>query len=389
MPYATDTATPSADEKNLAGVEGSTHFRSWLFSEQKLRETRAELNKKALDRVLKQKESDVKKGDGKPTMKALTLEEERKLHAFYHNQMCAFFDKFKSPPLPYDTKATAHVFYKRFYLTSSIMDHNPLRIIPTIIFLAGKAEENPVAADGIAKNWGIKLKRLVNQEVAVLEGLRFHLKIYHPRRAVESFISRLKATYPAAEEFDNVMQIALKLLSNSVHTDIQLLFPPSQIALASILIASREIGDNDNINDFTILKTCVGGASMQALRQKLGDVEKVLQRGREIAQAWGSEKKQAWNKEAQYLDRKLKIVLNPLYDPQSKVFKERVKAQKRKKEIERATKNKRIKLEEKARDRKLFGNDGADDDDQPFAIRTNPNFKPKARKPPAPEPPQE
>ena len=72
-------------------------------------------------------------------LKAITVEEEAKLLKYYATKVQ---DICRALHLPHKVQATALIFLKRAYLSFSALDHDPLTIMLTSIYLAGKVSHS-------------------------------------------------------------------------------------------------------------------------------------------------------------------------------------------------------------------------------------------------------
>lgn len=105
----------------------------------------------------------------------------------------------------------------------------------------------------------VQLTSIVKLEVPVLEGLHFHMRVFHPFRPLKGFLLALQdlkpaQTHPAqpgqqqqqqqqlipAEQLQAVGDRARKLIECSFYTDCCLLYTPSHIALSALIVAGEE-----------------------------------------------------------------------------------------------------------------------------------------------------
>ncbi|RZB57763.1 Cyclin-H1-1 isoform C [Glycine soja] len=104
--------------------------------------------------------------------KPLSIEEEQCIKVFYENKLQEVYNNFR---FPHKIQATALIYFKRFYLQWSVMEHQPKHIMLTCVYAACKIEENHVSAEEL--------------ETLVLQSLEFDLIVYAPYRSVEGFIN--------------------------------------------------------------------------------------------------------------------------------------------------------------------------------------------------------
>jgi cyclin H len=168
----------------------------------------------------------------------LTFEEHATFQLYYEKalQMFATSDDLKLPATV-PVWATAIVYFKRFYLMNSMMDFNPKFVMVTALNLAVKAEEQRhVTLQAIADLTGTQAAQLVQWEVPVLEGIRFHLLVFHPFRSLSGLFDALEKWRPGQMKQKKIElhEAALEVIKASYFTDLVLLFTPSQIALAAL-----------------------------------------------------------------------------------------------------------------------------------------------------------
>ncbi|POS82502.1 hypothetical protein EPUL_004237 [Erysiphe pulchra] len=250
----------------------SSQFRLWSFSPQALYELRRVTNQTAADRVREafrraraaqnsSGETEEIHGTGKKEqdVEYLTVEEELKLLAFYCRQTLQLGDHLN---LPSDVKATAIQFLKRFYITNSLMTYHPTDILKTALFFATKTEnfyfQLTKFADAIGKT---KAEDVLASEFLLTQGLRFTFDVRHPYRALEGAIMELhaisKKTIPLLPGKTEIIAGRPKnaerrvkdahgrareyLKSSSLLTDAYFHFTPSQIMMAALVNADRDL----------------------------------------------------------------------------------------------------------------------------------------------------
>ncbi|RKF63654.1 Cyclin CCL1 [Erysiphe neolycopersici] len=250
----------------------SSQFRLWSFSPQTLYELRRVTNKTAADRVRdafrRARAAQNPAGETEETavtlkkeqdVEYLTVEEELKLLAFYCRQTLQLGDHLN---LPSDVKATTIQFLKRFYITNSLMTYHPTDILKTALFFATKTENFyfhlTKFADAIGKT---KAEDVLASEFLLTQGLRFTFDVRHPYRALEGAIMELHAIskkeiplLPGKVEITTERPKNLErrvkdahgrareyLKSSSLLTDAYFHFTPSQIMMAALVNADKDL----------------------------------------------------------------------------------------------------------------------------------------------------
>ena len=149
--------------------------------------------------------------------------------------------------------ATATVFFKRFYSQNSLKCVDPLLMAPTSVFLASKVEEFGVISNtrlintctAIVKNkyayafpgqdFPYRTPHILECEFYLLENMDCCLVVFQPYRPLVQYSQDLGAE-------DSILPLAWRIVNDSLRTDVSLLFPPYQIALACIHTAAVILG---------------------------------------------------------------------------------------------------------------------------------------------------
>lgn len=144
--------------------------------------------------------------------------------------------------------ATSIVYFKRFYVRNSVKCIDPLLLAPTCIFLASKVEEYGVISNHrliqtcqtIFKNkfnfaWNLtefpyKITHVLECEFYLLEMMDCCLILYHPYRPLTQYIDDWS-------QKDLILPVAWHVINDTYRTDIPLLYPPHQIAIACLHMA--------------------------------------------------------------------------------------------------------------------------------------------------------
>ncbi|KAG8951612.1 hypothetical protein FRC04_005899 [Tulasnella sp. 424] len=229
---------PSAVKKSL--YEGSTQFRHWRFSNTALAKLRASQNADAVAKI--QNAFEDESPGSSSAIQFLSADEEYllvKLYISKISQLCAHFR------FPEEVEATAVSYLKRFYLRNTVMDYHPKNVMLTAIFLAAKTSNNPIGIEqyvhSIPKT---KPADVLDLEFLVAQSLRFEFTVWHAHRALWGIWldAQSLSTFNQATADDEYGQ-ALERVRASRMTDAELIFTPSQIALACLHSVSPAIAE--------------------------------------------------------------------------------------------------------------------------------------------------
>ena len=78
----------------------------------------------------------------------LTFEESECILRYFEKKLSDFCNKFR-PHMPRNVFGTSLQYFKRFYLSNSVMDYHPKEILVTAAYLACKAEEFNVTMEQV------------------------------------------------------------------------------------------------------------------------------------------------------------------------------------------------------------------------------------------------
>jgi cyclin H len=131
------------------------------------------------------------------------------------------------------------------------MDQSPILIMLTCVWLACKTEEFNYEAEKLInipalKGQPINVDSILNLEMILLEGISFHLRIYHPYRALKGFLDDIRIVC----EISNTNLKLLDTLKTNSYTWIELiyltdapfLFSHSQLAFGALWQSEQQIG---------------------------------------------------------------------------------------------------------------------------------------------------
>ncbi|TRY63654.1 hypothetical protein TCAL_02049, partial [Tigriopus californicus] len=182
-------------------------------------------------------------------LQVLTEDEYQKIIIFFANFIQTLGEQLK---LRQQVIATATVFFKRFYSQNSLKCVDPLLLAPTSIFLASKVEEFGVISNTrlintcstVIKNkfvyaypnqdFPYRANNILECEFYLLENMDCCLVVFQPYRPLVQFCQDLG--------HEDILGAAWRLVNDSLRTDVSLLFPPYQIALACIHMACTAKG---------------------------------------------------------------------------------------------------------------------------------------------------
>lgn len=299
----------------MADFQTSTHQAKWIFTPQELIEKYKASNRRSIQTLEKygttQMEVDVDGSFSYPEPqnnakdnsekhsrpKPLNIEEEQSMRVFYENKLREVCSAFY---FPNKIQATALLYFKRFYLQWSVMEHHPKNIMLTCVYASCKIEENHVSAEELGKGISQDHQMILNYEMIVYQALEFDLIVYPPYRPLEGFINDM-------EDFCQVKNGELQMLKD-LHetaklevdkimlTDAPLLFPPGQLALAAL----RNSNKVQRVVDYESYLSSI------LSRQNSGHIISDLTENLDTIDSWVMKYKFPSEKDMKHINRKLK-----------------------------------------------------------------------------------
>jgi len=241
--------------------------------------------------------------DGHPY---LTPEEETLLVSFYASKIPSLIGPMaqlprlrREPKIP----ATAAMLLRRFYLSNSVMIHDPKTIMVSAAFLAAKVEDAMTDVRYLEEgtnlmNSPVSLSEIIPAEINLLSGVNFELLCFHPYKAVLAITEDLR-TYLKSERGRSLVSFpdgsdrpivgqdlkpmhdaAQAIVNDVVVSDIPLLYTPGQIGLAALLVANEQQENKQGIPQIDLLgylSQRFGDADIEKMRSLLHEIGAKLQ----------------------------------------------------------------------------------------------------------------
>lgn len=159
--------------------------------------------------------------------------------------------------------------------------------------MACKVDEFNVSIDDFVSNLKSGTREgntevILGMEVQIMRLLKFHLTVHGPYRALEGHFIEMKTKCPEIPKPDVFRKDAAEFLWKSMLTDVNFLYAPSQVALSSILYASRRLGYN--IDSYIEKVLCNSDAiRYEKLMTKLNDCNSIVDHVKPISQERATE----------------------------------------------------------------------------------------------------
>ncbi|SCU83637.1 LAFA_0D04764g1_1 [Lachancea sp. 'fantastica'] len=228
----------------------STQYRNWSFTPERLDQIRTEVNASASARVeetlkhffeshpdLSREEEEAVASKAVP----VTTHEELLLVNYFARMIISFAGKMN---LPTEVAATAVAFFRRFFLSNSVMDLPPKEVFHTTLFFACKTENYFIGVDSFAKKAKTTTEAVLKHEFKLLESLNFTLMNHHPYKALHGFFLDIQNVLSGRVDMQYMGQVytnCKKSISDALLTDAVYFFTPPQITLAILLMEDEAL----------------------------------------------------------------------------------------------------------------------------------------------------
>ncbi|KAG7346484.1 cyclin-like protein [Nitzschia inconspicua] len=209
----------------------------------------------------------------------LTPDEESLLVSFYASKLPSLIGPMAQlPRLRREPKvpATAAMLLRRFYLSNSVMIHDPKTVMVSAAFLASKVEDAMTDVRYLEEgtnlmNAPVPLSEIIPAEIHLLSGVNFALLCFHPYKAVLAITEDLR-TYLKSERGRTLVQFsdgsdrlivgqdlkpmhdaAQAIVNDVVVSDIPMLYTPGQIGLAALMVANDQQEGKEGVPQIDII----------------------------------------------------------------------------------------------------------------------------------------
>lgn len=299
----------------------STQRKFWILeSAEQIQEFQLISNQNYIDKRRKMNANQTHSGEN------LTHKEENILLIYYSQYLYDICRKFR-PPVPMAAIGASMMYFKRFYLHTSVMEFHPYHMAYLCIYLAFKVDEYTVSIDQfMAQVSSVPNPQLqmfiIDNELLLIQKLKFHLLVHSPFRPMEGLMIDLKAKCDSTgiENVEKYRPNAEKFLAKSLLTNACLLYTPSQIALTALYYALGK-----PLKSYLLMLS--NNENLEILMEKLETIKSMVINFRFPTES-----------DVKSVENKLKICRDPENDPTSSRYHERENTRKEAKEQQKKKK---------------------------------------------------
>ncbi len=201
----------------------------------------------------------------------LTPAEEAALVSFYCSKIPLLIGPYALlPRCRRDAKvaATACLLFRRFYLSNSVMMHDPKSMLAAAAFLASKVEDCMILVGYLEigtkeMDAPVPIHEILDAEINLIEGIDFDLLVFSPYKTILSYTEDLRTflktergeglvSFPkeiggaarrqlVGEDLRPIHDAAMKICDDVIVSDISLMFAPGEIGLTALMIANEYV----------------------------------------------------------------------------------------------------------------------------------------------------
>ncbi|VDK53407.1 unnamed protein product [Anisakis simplex] len=181
----------------------------------------------------------------------LTPEEETTLRNIVTETGIRFAEDFR-PAMWLSVRWTAFAYFKRFFLHNSTMEYSPKSVMMACFYLAAKVDEFNLSIQDFIKNLRsgtakTNAETILSLEPEIMSKLNYHLTVHAPFRPFEGHLIDMKTHSLLGFDLEQVRPHSSDFFKKALLSDVMLLYPPSQIALAALKYALQRLDKSDDL----------------------------------------------------------------------------------------------------------------------------------------------
>jgi cyclin H len=205
----------------------------------------------------------------------LTPSDETLLLSFYCSKIPLLIGPHASlPRCKRDAKvaATASLLFRRFYLSNSVMIHDPKPMLAAAAFLAAKVEDCMLDVRYLEMgtkemNAPVPLTDILDAEIRLIQGIDFDLLVFSPYKTILSITEDLRTFLKSergkglvkwnnsrgeqqsqrqlvGEDLRPIHDMAMKIVDDVIVSDIPLMYAPGEVGTAALMVANEDVCNN-------------------------------------------------------------------------------------------------------------------------------------------------
>mmetsp|Transcript_16909 Transcript_16909/g.27659 ORF Transcript_16909/g.27659 Transcript_16909/m.27659 type:complete len:435 (+) Transcript_16909:98-1402(+) len=164
--------------------------------------------------------------------------------------------------------ATATLLFRRFYLSNSVMIHDPKPMLAAAAFLAAKVEDCMLDIRYLEMgtkemNAPVPLTDILDAEIRLVKGIDFDLLVFSPYKTILPIVEDLRTFLKSergkglvkwkkgeqrqlvGEDLRPIHDMAMKIVDDVIVSDIPLMYAPGEVGTAALLVANEDLNCNN------------------------------------------------------------------------------------------------------------------------------------------------
>eukprot|EP00984_Skeletonema_dohrnii_P005282 scaffold1845_cov127-Skeletonema_dohrnii-CCMP3373.AAC.5 len=165
--------------------------------------------------------------------------------------------------------ATASLLFRRFYLSNSVMIHDPKTMLAAAAFLAAKVEDCMLDVRYLEMgtkemNAPVPLTDILDAEIRLMKGIDFDLLVFSPYKTIVPIVEDLRTFLKSErgkglvkwkegeerqlerEDLRPVHDMAMKIVDDVIVSDIPLMYAPGEVGTAALVVANERKGNSED-----------------------------------------------------------------------------------------------------------------------------------------------
>lgn len=160
--------------------------------------------------------------------------------------------------------ATASLLFRRFYLSNSVMIHDPKPMLAAAAFLAAKVEDCMLDIRYLEMgtkemNAPVPLTDILDAEIRLMKGIDFDLLVFSPYKTILPIVEDLRTFLKSergkglvkwksgeqrqlvGEDLRPIHDMAMKIVDDVIVSDIPLMYAPGEVGTAALVVANEDV----------------------------------------------------------------------------------------------------------------------------------------------------
>ena len=168
--------------------------------------------------------------------------------------------------------ATASLLFRRFFLSNSVMMHDPKTMLAAAAFLAAKVEDcmldvRYLEMGTTEMNAPVPMNEILDAEIRLMNGIDFDLLVFSPYKTILPIVEDLRTFLKSergrglvkwkkgeqrqlvGEDLRPIHDTAMKIVDDVIVSDIPLMYAPGEVGTAVLVVANEDVCNTRNSDE--------------------------------------------------------------------------------------------------------------------------------------------